>query len=304
MGEKYYSDPIQLEIGTNGHTTMVSCKIAEVGKYHMIIPFGWLHQESTIENIETSENCCFEHAKCVEHGQDEGIADMFEWDEMVAFDEEATMIGRIGSTRQEEVELAGLPKRDWQYKELFENEKAEMLALRRMFEHAIDLEDGPTAPWGPMYPMSAYQLEELNENLHKMLAEGGMVHSKYPAGAPILFVPTPDGRLQLWVDYRKRNKLTILNKYPLLLMTELSERVAGATIFTKLDLKDGYDLIPIKKRDEWKNTFHTRYGDCECKVMQFGLVNAPATFHAMMNTILQEFLHHGVLVYLDDILIY
>jgi len=179
-----------------------------------------------------------------------------------------------------------------------------MLAPRGTFDHAIKVKDGATPPWGPIYPMSAYQLEELNENLHKMLAEGGMVHSKCPAGAPILFVPTPDGRLQLWVDYRKRNKLTILNKYPLLLMTELRERVAGATIFTKLDLKDGYDLIPIKKRDEWKNTFHTRYGDCEYKVMQFGLVNAPATFHAMMNTILEEFPDHGVVVYLDDILIY
>jgi len=87
-------------------------------------------------------------------------------------------------------------------------------------------------------------------------------------------------------------------------MTELKERVAGATLFTNLDLKDGYHLIRIKKGDEWKTAFRTRHGHYEYKVMPFVLVNAPATFHAMMNTILQEFLHHGVLVYLDDILIY
>jgi len=87
-------------------------------------------------------------------------------------------------------------------------------------------------------------------------------------------------------------------------VTELRERVAGVTIFTKLDLKDGYHLIRIKKGDEWKTAFRTRYGHYEYKVMPFGLVNAPATLQAMMNTILREFLDHGVVVYLDDILIY
>ena len=137
-----------------------------------------------------------------------------------------------------------------------------------------------------------------------MLAEGKIVHSKSPAGAPILFVPKPDGRLRLCVDYRQLNKLTIPNKYPLPLMTELRERVAGATVFTKLDLKDRYHLIRIRKGDEWKTAFRTGYWHYQNKVMPFGLVNAPATFQAMMNTILREFLDHGVVVYLDDILIY
>jgi len=87
-------------------------------------------------------------------------------------------------------------------------------------------------------------------------------------------------------------------------MTEVRERVAGATIVTKLDLKDSYHLIQIKKEDECKTAFRTGYGHYEYKVMPFGLVNAPTTFEAMMNTILREFLDHGVVVYLDDILIY
>ena len=96
-----------------------------------------------------------------------------------------------------------------------------MLAPRGTFAHAIDLKDGATPPWGPIYPRSAYQLEELNKYLQKMLAEGKIVHCKFPAGVPIPFVPKPDGRLQLCVDYRQLNKLTIVNKYPLPLMTVL-----------------------------------------------------------------------------------
>ena len=229
---------------------------------------------------------------------------MFELDETVAFNENATMIGRIWATKKKEVELDGLAKEYWKYKDLFTSEKAEMLAPRRTFDHAIELKKGATPPWGPIYPMSAYQLVELNKYLCKILAEGKIVYSKSPAGAPILFVPKPDGRLRLWVDYRQLNKLTILNKYPLPLMTELPERVARATVFTKLDLKDGYHLIRIRKGDEWKTAFRTRYGHYEYNVMPFGLVNAPATFLAMMNTILREFLDHGLVVDLYDILIY
>jgi len=75
-------------------------------------------------------------------------------------------------------------------------------------------------------------------------------------------------------------------------------------VFTKLDLKDGYHLIGMRKGDEHKRAYHTRYGQYEYKVMPFGLVNSPATFQTMMNEILREFLDHGVVVYLDDILIY
>jgi len=82
--------------------------------YDMIIPFGWWHHQHPIKNVETYEEWCFEPTKCVEHGQDEGIADMFEWDERVAFDEAAKVIGRIGSTKQEEVQLEGIRKLYWQ----------------------------------------------------------------------------------------------------------------------------------------------------------------------------------------------
>jgi len=173
-----------------------------------------------------------------------------------------------------------------------------------MFDHAINLKEGAEPPWGTVYPISQYPLNTLKTYLDKMLTQGKITHSQSPAGAPILFVPKPDGRLPLCVNYRQLNKLTILDKYPLPLMSELRDHVADATIFTKLDLKDGYHLIRIKKSDEWKTAFRTRYGQYEYKVMPFGLANTPATFQRMMNKILREVLDQGVVVYLDDILIY
>jgi len=152
--------------------------------------------------------------------------------------------------------------------------------------------------------MSAHQLSQLDKYLTQMMAEGKIADSKSPYGAPIHLVPKPDGSVRLCVDYRNFNKLTILNKYPLPLMDLRRDRVAGAKIFTKPHLKDGYRLIWMRKGDEHKTAFRTRYGQYENKVMPFGLVNAPAPFETMMNKILRQFLDHGVVVYLDDILIY
>jgi len=87
-------------------------------------------------------------------------------------------------------------------------------------------------------------------------------------------------------------------------MDELRDPIAGAKVFMKLDLKDGYHLIRMRNGNEHKMAFRTRYGQYEYMVMPFGLVNAPATFQTMMNKILGEFFNHRVVVYLDDILIY
>jgi len=303
-GGKFYTHPILLEIGVNGHRSMISCEIANAGRYDLIIPFGWWHNEHPLKNMVDPHKWVFGEAKCHTHIEDEAVADMFEWDQTVAYDEEAQYVGRIEREEEGGVQLETLTKRYWQYKELFEEKKAKLLAPRRTIDHAINLKEGAEPPWGPIYPMSAHHVNEPDKYLKKMMAEGKIADSESPYGAPILFVQKPDGCLRLWGDYRNLNKLTILNKYPLPLRDELRDCVAGAKVSTKLDLKDGYHLIRMRKGDEHKTAFRTRYGQYEYKVMPFGLVNAPARFQTMMNKILREFLDHGVVVCLDDILIY
>jgi len=126
----------------------------------------------------------------------------------------------------------------------------------RPYDCKIDLKEGSTAPWGPIYPLSETELQTLREWLKEMEKTGKIRRSTSAARSPILFVPKPNGRgLRLCVDYRGLNSITIPNRYPLPLMQELQNRVQGAQWFTKMDLKNGFNLIQIREGDEWKTAF-------------------------------------------------
>jgi len=184
-------------------------------------------------------------------------------------------------------------------------ETAEALPEHKSYNCRIELKEGGVAPWGPIYPLSEKEQEALREWLKEMLKNGKIRPSTSPTGSPILFVPKPNGRgLQLCVDYRGLNRITIPNRYLLPLMQELQDRVQGAQWFTKMDLKNGFNLIRIRKGDEWKTAFRTRYGLYEFQVMPFGLTNAPSMFQDMMHHIFSDMLDLGLIAYMDDILIY
>src|SRR5947207_15833843 len=96
---------------------------------------------------------------------------------------------------------------------------------------------------------------------------------------PILFILKLHGQgLRLCVDYRGLNKITVKNQYPLPLMDEMRDRVYGSKIFTKIDLKAGYNLIRIKEGVEWKTAFRTCYGHFELLLMTMIWTNAHVTF--------------------------
>ena len=136
------------------------------------------------------------------------------------------------------------------------------------------------------------------------MAKGFIRKSESPAGFPILFVPEKDGKLRLCVDYRRLNDITVKNRYLLPNISELQDRLSGAKFFTALDLRGAYNLIRMKKGEEWKTAFRTRYSHYEYMVMPFGLTNAPAVCQALINNVLWEHLDITVVAYLDDILVY
>jgi hypothetical protein len=152
--------------------------------------------------------------------------------------------------------------------------------------------------------MSHEELKKYKVQLEELLAKRYIKPSKSPYGAPVLFIHKKDGTLRMCVDYRAINKVTMKNRYPLLRIDDLFDRLLGTKVFNRIDLHSKYYQIRITEGDKENIFCRTRYGSYEFLVMPFGLTNAPATFCTFMNDIFREWLNDVVVVYIDDILVY
>jgi hypothetical protein len=170
--------------------------------------------------------------------------------------------------------------------------------------HAIPLVPGAQPPAPRMYRLSPRERAELEKQIAAMLKADMIQPSSSPFGAPMLFVPKKDGSLRGVIDYRALNKITVKDKYPLPRIDDLIDQLGGATVFSSLDLAQGYHQLSIAAEDRPKTAFKTHMGLYEYKVLPMGLSNAPATFQRAMNHIFAPFLGKFVLVYLDDILVF
>src|SRR6266702_2486966 len=175
----------------------------------------------------------------------------------------------------------------------------------RPWDHAIELlPDAPKAFDCKIYPMARGEEESLREFIDEQLQKGYIRPSKSPYASPFFFIKKKDGKLRPVQDYRKLNSLTVKNQYPLPLIPELIDLLRNTTLFTKLDIRWGYNNIRIKEGDQEKGAFKTNLGLYNPCVMFFGLTNSPSTFQTMMDMIFRDLTTTGeVVIYMDDILI-
>jgi hypothetical protein len=155
----------------------------------------------------------------------------------------------------------------------------------REVEFVIDLlpETTPT-PKRP-YMMFEKELKGLKKQLTELQEAGYIRLHPSPWGAPVLFVQKKDGSQGMCVDYRTLNDVTMKNKCPLPCIENLFNRMRGARIFSKIDLRSSYHQMKIMRSDIPKTDFLTRYGLYEFMVMSFGLTNAPAYFMDLKNKV-------------------
>lgn len=197
-----------------------------------------------------------------------------------------------------------LPPEIADFFDVFSPKEADKLPPHRSGDHHIQLKEGATLPFGPLYGMSREELKALKDWLEENLRKGFIRPSSSPVASPVLFVKKQDGGLRFCVDYRALNNVTVKDRYPLPLIKESLNNLAGMRYFSKIDIVSAFNNIRIRKGEEYLTAFRTRFGLYESLVMPFGMTGAPATFQRYINEALREHLDIFCTAYLDDILIY
>jgi hypothetical protein len=147
---------------------------------------------------------------------------------------------------------------------------------------AIELQPRTVLVAKAPYKMSPLEMKELKVQLQGLLDKGYIRPGTSPWGCSTLFVEKKDKELCQCVHYRPLNVVTMKNKYPLPRIDILFDQLAGAQVFSNIDLRSGYHQIKTRTKDIPKTAFMMRYGLYEYLVMSFGLTNAPAhelSFH-------------------------
>ena len=166
----------------------------------------------------------------------------------------------------------------------------------------IEMKEGFVLKKGKVYPLSREEREEVREFIKEQLRNGYIWPSKSPQTAPVFFVGKKDGKKQMVQDYRYLNEWMIKNNYLLPLISDILENIRTKKVFTKMDLRWGYNNMRIKKEDEWKAVFTTPEGSFEPMVIFFGLTNLPVTFQTMMNKLLRDLINIGkVAAFIDNV---
>ena len=212
--------------------------------------------------------------------------------------------------REEEMEIdhrkikTMVPKQFHQWLKVFGKVESERMLVRKVWDHAIDVKEDFRPSKAKVYPLSRNKREEVQKFVDKHLKKGYIRPSKSEQTSPVFFVGKKNGGKRMVMDYRKLNRQTMKNNYPLPLITELVDNMGSKQVFTKMDLRWGYNNVCIKEGDKWKAAFTTHVGSFELVVMFFGMINSPATFQAMMNEILRDMINEGkVAAFVDDVLV-
>ena len=169
-------------------------------------------------------------------------------------------------------------------------------------QHKIELHDNTPIRQKPRrFPEPV--VEEIERQCKELLNLDIIEHSRSPWSSPMVPITKKDGTLRLCIDYRKLNKVTIADRFPMPNMMDQVFSLHGTKFFTTLDLVKGYYQVPLDPGSSECTAFSTSRNHYQFKRLSFGLKNAPGAFQREMQAVLHGFSGNQVVIYIDDILI-
>jgi len=187
---------------------------------------------------------------------------------------------------------------------VFGKVELERMPTRKVWDHAIDLKETFKLQKGRIYLLLKNEKEEVQNFVEDQLRKGYIRLSKSPQMSLVFFVGKKDGSKWMVIDYCNLNDQTVKNNYPLPLITKLIDNMGSKNVFTKMDLRWGFNNVRIKEGNKWKGVFTMYIDSFKPTVMFFGMTNLPAMFQVMMNEILRDLINEGkVTAFVDNVLV-
>ena len=220
----------------------------------------------------------------------------------VSFQQSPASLLGIDTSEWSEHQVETLNELVSEFSPVFSSGKSDLGRTDKIY-HQINT--GGAAPvYQPPRRLPFHSRQQVFEMLEEMKGQGIIESSSSPWASPIVLVKKKDGSLRFCVDYRKLNKVTIRDSYPLPRVDDILDSMHGAEWFTTLDLRSGYWQVEVEPSDRPKTAFTTPYGLYQFRVMPFGLCNAPSTFQRLMELVLSGLCWETCLIYLDDVIVF
>ncbi|UYV71576.1 hypothetical protein LAZ67_8003727 [Cordylochernes scorpioides] len=254
--------------------------------YPKLIPQGMHVADSAV--IENSQLCtladCNQVETEAEHSEDPNISELFIDDSL---------------DESQKEKLRNLLKN---YTDIFEFSKRKQFKDVNV-KHRINTGDHLPTKQRP-YRVAPRERQIIQDEVNKMEKLDIIQPSESPWASPVVLIRKKDGSWRFCVDYRRLNKITKKDVYPLPRIDDTLDCLRGARFYSSMDLQSGYWQIDVEESDREKTAFITPDGLYEFKVMPFGLCNAPATFERMIDNLLKGLKWTICLCYLDDIIVF
>jgi len=230
--------------------------ICDLGKMEVILGIPWLAAHNLEINWETRE---VKMTRCPPLCG--GKTKKKEKIKRVATEEEEKIVcwaidNKEDWGREEEIEEDHrkieeiVPKKFLKWKKVFGKVESKRMPTRKIWDHAIDLKETFKLQKRKIYPLSKNEREKVQNFVEDQLRKGYIRPSKSPQMSPVFFVGKKDRSKQMVMDYRNLNSQTVKNNYPLPLITELIDNMDSKKVFTKMDLRWGFNNVRIKAGDE------------------------------------------------------
>jgi len=240
---------IEVNVYYQGHVERMKLDVCNLGRTEVILGMLWLAAHNPEINWETGE---VKMTRCLplygKNKEKKKRREKHKLEREKREVEEEAAIRWIADEkenwgREEEMEVnyqkieGMVPSKFYKWLKVFVKVESERMPVRKIWDHAIDLKDEFAPSKARMYPLSQNKREEVQKFIEDYLRKGYIRSSKSQQTLPVFFVGKKDRGKQMVMDYRKLNRQTMKNNYPLPLITDLVDNMGSKRVFTKMDLR-------------------------------------------------------------------